>query len=133
MQNQQALRTSADPLGFTRYLDLLVLALALPLFLLAELPLLGWATAAAAWCLQRLLQWQVNKRAHASDDPRTVAGLLAGSMLARGWFVALAVFGAGMVEREAGLTSAVLCLTLFTVYLSSSMLNRPFEAGGGHR
>ena len=131
MQNQHALPTSADPLGFTRYLDLFVLALALPLFLVAELHLLGWAAAAAAWGIQRLLQWQINKRAHASDDPRTVAGLLAGSMLARGWFVALAVFGAGMVERQAGLTSAVLCLTLFTVYLSTSMLNRPFEAGGG--
>ena len=51
-------------------------------------------------------------------------------MIARGWFVALSVFGAGMVEREAGLAAAVLCLSLFTIYLTVSMLTRPFEAGG---
>jgi hypothetical protein len=62
-----------------------------------------------------------------------VAGLLAGSMIARGWLVALAVFGAGMIEREAGLAAAVLCLSLFTVYLSVGMLTRPFEAGGSRR
>jgi hypothetical protein len=131
MQNQHALRTTEDPLTFARYADLVVLALALPVFLLAELPLLGWATSAVAWCIQRGLQVYLNKRAEASDDPRTVAGLLAGSMIARGWFIALAVFGAGMIEREAGLCAAVLCLSLFTVYLSVSMLTRPFEAGGG--
>src|SRR4051794_38560548 len=125
MQNQHALRTSADPLSFVRYADLGVLVLALPVFLVAGLPLLGWGTSAVAWCIQRGLQVYLNRRAAASDDPRTVAGLLAGSMIARGWFIALAVFGAGMVEREAGLAAAVLCLSLFTVYLSVSMLTRP--------
>ena len=133
MQNQHALRTSGDPFTFLRYADFAVLALALPIFLVAELPLLGWATSAVAWCIQRAIQVYLNKRAAASDDPRTVAGLLAGSMLARGWFIALAVFGAGLVEREAGLAAAVLCLSLFTVYLSVSMLTRPFEAVGGRR
>ena len=130
MQNQHALSTSGDPLAFTRYLDLLVLALALPLFLVTGLPLLGWGAGALAWCVQRLVQHFVNRKANASNDPRTVAGLLAGSMIARGWFVALAVFGAGMIEREAGLTSAILCLSLFTVYLTVQMITRPFEAGG---
>ena len=133
MQNQHALRTSADPFSIVRYADIVVLALALPIFLVAQLPLLGWGTSAVAWCLQRALQVFLNRRAAASDDPRTVAGLLAGSMIARGWFIALAVFGAGMIERQAGLASAVLCLSLFTVYLSVSMLTRPFEAGGGRR
>jgi hypothetical protein len=133
MQNQHALRTSGDPFTVVRYLDLAALVLALLLFVVADLPLLGWGAAAAAWCVQRAVQAWVNKRAAASDDPRTVAGLLAGSMIARGWFVALAVFGAGMVEREAGLAAAVLSLFLFTVYLSVTMLTRPFEAGGGRR
>jgi hypothetical protein len=133
MQNQHALRTSGDPFTFLRYLDFAVLALALLIFVVAELPLLGWGVAALAWCVQRAIQLFVNKRAAASNEPRTVAGLLAGSMLARGWLVALAVFGAGMIEREAGLAAAVLCLTLFTVYLSVGMLTRPFEAGGARR
>ena len=131
MQNQHALRTTSDPFAYARYADLVVLALALPVFLLAELPLLGWATSAVAWCIQRAVQVYLTRRAAASDDPRTVAGLLAGSMIARGWFIALAVFGAGMIDREAGLCAAVLCLSLFTVYLSVQMITRPFEAGGG--
>ena len=133
MQNQHALRTSGDPFTFLRFLDLAVLVLALLVFVVAELPLLGWGAAALAWCVQRAIQVLVNKRAAASNEPRTVAGLLAGSMIARGWLVALAVFGAGMIEREAGLAAAVLCLSLFTVYLSVGMLTRPFEAGGGRR
>ena len=108
-----------------RNLDLIVLALALVLFLAAGLPLLGWGAVAVAWSLQRLLQAALAKRAAASDDPRTVAGLLTGSMIARGWLVALAVFGAGLMEREAGLSAAILMLALFTIYFSTSMVTRP--------
>ena len=111
-----------------RYLDLMVLALALPVFVLADLPLLGYATAALAWLAQRALREYLNRRAKASDDPRTVAGLLAGSMIARGWLVALAIFGVGLVENDAGLAAGVLSIALFTVLLSSEMFTRPFEA-----
>ncbi|MCW2959367.1 MAG: hypothetical protein JWP18_2170, partial [Solirubrobacterales bacterium] len=41
---------------FLRYLDLVILALALPVFLLADFPMLGYAAAAAAWIVQRLVQ-----------------------------------------------------------------------------
>jgi hypothetical protein len=110
-----------------RFLDLGVLALALPLFVLAGLPLLGWGAAAGAWVAQRAIRAALERRARASDDLRTVAGLLTGSMIARGWLVALSVFGAGMIEREAGLTSAILAITLFTVYFTTQMIVRPFE------
>ena len=76
------------PLRVLRYLDLVVLALALPIFVAAGLPLLGWAGAAGGWLLQRVIQYFIEKRARESDDPRTVAGLLTGSMIARGWIVA---------------------------------------------
>src|SRR3954468_554271 len=103
MQNQQALRTPLrDPMTPMRYLDLLVLALALPVFVLAGLPMLGYAAAAAAWLVQRRLREYLNRRARSTDDPRTVAGLLAGSMLVRGWFVAGAIFGVGLVDDQAG-------------------------------
>ncbi|HLM25778.1 MAG TPA: hypothetical protein VK304_02290 [Thermoleophilaceae bacterium] len=111
-----------------RYLDLVLLAVALPVFVLAGLPLAGYAAAAVAWLLQRAIQHQAEKRARASDDPRTVAGLLAGSMLVRGWLVALAVFGVGMAaDREDGLAAAVLAISLFTAYFSATMMTRPFE------
>jgi hypothetical protein len=106
---------------FFRFLDLAVLALALPVFIAADLPLIGWAVAGAAWLVQRGLQLALERRARASDDPRTVAGLITGSMIARAWLMALAIFGVGLAERAAGLAAAVLTITLFTVYFSSSL------------
>jgi len=49
-----------------RYLDLLLLALALPLFLAAGLPLAGWAVGGGAWVAQRALQEYLDRRARAS-------------------------------------------------------------------
>jgi hypothetical protein len=119
------------PLRVLRYLDLVVLVLALPIFLAAGLPLLGWAGAAGGWLLQRLIQHFIEKRARESDDPRTVAGLLTGSMIARGWIVAGSIFVVGLTEREAGLAAAILAITLFTFYFTSQMLTRPFESEAG--
>lgn len=119
------------PLRVLRYLDLVVLALALPIFVAAGLPLLGWVGAAGGWLLQRLIQYFIEKRARESDDPRTVAGLLTGSMIARGWIVAGSIFVVGLTEREAGLAAAILAITLFTFYFTSQMLTRPFEGEAG--
>jgi hypothetical protein len=113
-----------------RYLDLMVLAIALPVFVLAGFPMLGYAAAAAAWLAQRGLREYLNSRARASDDPRTVAGLLAGSMLARGWLVAAAIFGVGLADNDAGLAAGVLSITLFTFMLTGEMFTRPFEQQG---
>jgi hypothetical protein len=115
------------PLRVMRYLDLVVLLLALPIFIAAGLPLLGWAGAAVGWIVQRAVQHGIEKRARASNDPRTVAGLLTGSMIARGWLVAGSIFVVGLSEREAGLSAAILAITLFTFYFTSQMLTRPFE------
>ena len=117
------------PLRVLRYLDLVVLALALPLFAATGLPLLGWAGAAFGWLVQRAIQAAINSRAEASDDPRTVAGLLTASMISRGWFVAGSIFIVGLTDREAGLSAAILAITLFTIYFTSTMLTRPFDAG----
>ena len=112
------------------FVDLLLLPLALPIFLVAGLPLLGWGATAVAWLFQRAIQVALARRANASDDVRTVAGLMAASMLARGWLLALAIFGAGLVDREAGLSAAVLAILLFTVYFTAQIFVRPFAAGG---
>ena len=115
------------PLWLLRYLDLALLALALPIFVAAGLPLLGWGAAAFAWIVQRIIRDLLNKRAAASKDPRTVAGLLTASMIGRGWLIALTIFGAGLAEREAGLSAAVLFIALFTLYFTVNMILRPFE------
>jgi hypothetical protein len=115
------------PLAWLRFADLGLLALALPIFLAAGLPLLGWGAAAVAWIAQRLIRDVLNKRAAASKDPRTVAGLLTASMIGRGWLIALTIFGSGLVERKAGLSAAVLVIALFTLYFTVNMVLRPFE------
>jgi hypothetical protein len=110
-----------------RYFDLVLLALALPVFLLGGLPMLGYAAGAAAWLVQRGVQVLLNRKAVASDDPRTTVGIAAGSMIGRGWLVALTIFAAGLKHEDAGLASAVLVIVLFTAYFTVSMIMRPFD------
>jgi hypothetical protein len=113
-----------------RQLDLVILAIALPVFVAAGWPLLGYAAGAAAWLLQRLIAEFLGRRAAASDDPKTVVGLIAGSMIGRGWLVALTIFGAYLAagsDDAVGLAAAVLVVVLFTAYFTVSLIFRPFE------
>jgi hypothetical protein len=121
-------------LTFLRYLDLVLLALALALFLLAGLPLLGYAAAAAAWLAQRGIQALTNAKANASKDPLTVVGVLAASMIGRGWLVAGSILAVGLAaEREDGLAAALLSIALFTVYFSAQLILRPFDEAARRR
>jgi hypothetical protein len=114
-----------------RHFDLVVLALALPLFLAADLPLLGYTAGAGAWLLQRGIQVLLARRASQTDDPRTVVGLTAGGMIGRGWLVALLIFGVGIAADDAaGLSAAVLFIAVFTVYFTMSLIFRPLEREG---
>jgi hypothetical protein len=114
--------------AWVRYLDFAALALALPLFLLAGFPIAGYLVGGGAWILQRIAQIVMQRRAEASDDPRVVAGWTAGSMIARGWFCAFAIFGVGLAAGDdAGLSAGVLVIALFTVYFMVRMILRPFD------
>jgi hypothetical protein len=120
--------------GWVRYLDIAALALALPLFLLAGFPIAGYLVGGGAWVVQRIAQIVMQRRAEASDDPRVVAGWTAGSMIARGWFCALAIFGVGLAEGDAaGLSAGVLVIALFTVYFMVRMILRPFDMAATRR
>ena len=110
-----------------RFLDLVLLAVALPVFLIAGLPMLGYDAGAAAWLVQRGLQLYLNRKAAAAEDPRTTVGIAAGSMIGRGWLVALTIFAAGLSDEDAGLAAAVLIIVLFTAYFTVSMIMRPFD------
>ena len=116
------------PTGFeraVRYLDLAVIALALPVFLLADLPLLGWIGAAVGWGGQRLIQAGLEKKASMTEDPKGFFRLLAGSLIGRSWFLVLVIFATGLIERSAGLYAALLALITFTTYLIVSVIFRP--------
>lgn len=117
-----------DVVAALRNLDLAVLALALPIFLAAGLPMAGYGAAAGAWLLQRVIKRAVERRATQSDDARTTVGLIAGGMIARGWLAAGIVFGVGIATNdETGLAAAVLFILLFTVYFTMGMVMRPAQ------
>lgn len=120
---------SQGSVGLTllRYLDLAVLALALPVFVVADLPLLGWGVTAAAWLLQRGIQVFAARRAVATGDRRAAVGVLAGSLFARLFLVCLSVLAAGLIEREAGLSAGILVAALFTVFFATLLIVMPIE------
>lgn len=105
-----------------RYPDLVLLAVALPIFLAAGWPLLGYAVAAAAWLVQHAILAVADRASAASlarGDRRRALGIVAGATLGRVWLVALAILLVGVLgEREDGLAAAVLCLALVTVHLA---------------
>jgi hypothetical protein len=113
---------------FLRYLDIVVLIIALPVFLVGGLPMLGYVAGGGIWIVQRAIQLYANRKAVEADDPRTTVGIVAGSMIGRGWLVALTIFAAGLKDEDAGLAAAVLVIALFTVYFTVSMILRPFDA-----
>lgn len=109
-----------------RQLDLVLLALSLPVFLVAGFPMAGWGVAAGAWLVQKAIQSYATGRARAADDPRTTVGVMAGSMIGRGWLVAIAIFLVGLNDNSAGLAAAVLVVALFTVYFTVGLIVGPF-------
>jgi putative exporter of polyketide antibiotics len=113
-----------------RFADLALLALALPAFVVAGWPLLGYAVAAGAWLVARAVGLLAERRASrdlAGGERRHAMGVMAMAMLGRVWLVALAVLLVGLAEREAGLAAALLAAALFTVYLGGRGLARLFE------
>ena len=127
------LRTSnvePRPLSWLRWLDFALLAVALPVFLIADLPIVGYLAAGGAWIAQRAVQLAVQRRVDASEDPRTIVGLSVGSMIARAWMLALAIFGVGLADNDAGLAAAVLVITLFTLYFTVQLILRPLDRMG---
>jgi hypothetical protein len=107
--------------------DVIALAVALVLFLIAGFPMLGWITGAGAWAVQRGINELAVRKATTADDVRTRVGVLAGSMILRGWVVAGIIVAVGINHSDAGLAAAILFLLVFTLQLTMTMAMRPFE------
>ena len=113
-----------------RNIDVPVLALALIIFVVAGLPLLGWLTGAGAWAIQRLISEYATRKSNEAEDPRAKVGILAASMIGRGWLVAGIIIAVGLGNNEAGLSAAVLFLAVFTVQFTMTLAMRPYETKG---
>ena len=116
-----ALRTSDTPLGqrILRNVDLLVLAISIPVWIGAQLPLLGWVAATVSWLASRWFQTWAERRAIAKGSRQAALGARAASLLGRLYVVTICVFVAGLIDRESGLSGAVLAVVVFTVYFIS--------------
>ena len=114
-------------LRLLRNLDLGVLALALPVFIAAGLPLLGWGTTTFAWLISKGIEMYAQRRAAASGDRRVAMGARAATLIGRLYTVGLMILAAGIIEREAGLTAGVLSVIVFTVYFATLFIVKPLE------
>lgn len=118
----------ARPGVLLRYADLVLLALALPIFLLAGLPVLGYAAAAAAWLAQHAILAFADRASVAAlrrGERNRALGIVGFSTLGRLWLVTLTILLVGLLgEREDGLAAAVLTLALVTVHLGCWGISR---------
>lgn len=100
---------------------------ALPVFLLADLPMAGYAVCAAAWIAASAMRIAADrhvKRSLARGNRNSALGVLAASTLGRVWLVALAILLVGLSDRDAGLAGAVLAAVLVTVHLAGMAIGR---------
>lgn len=114
-----------------KYVDLLALAAALAVFLLGDFSLLGYAVAAAVWLAQRGVQVFAARRSQQelrAGNRQKAMGIVAATTLGRVWLMATAVLLVGLAEREAGLSSAVLLLALFTLSFAAQGISHLFAS-----
>jgi hypothetical protein len=118
-----------------RFADLVVLAAALPVFLLAGLPMLGYAVAAVAWLAASAIQLAAERHVKGSlarGNRNSALGAMAAATLGRVWLVALAILLVGLSDRESGLAAAVLAAVLVTVHLTGMAIGRLIASGEGN-
>lgn len=120
-------RSGRAPLAL-RFPDMIVLILALPVFVVADWPLLGYAVCAGAWLAQHAVLAFAERRAKAAleaGDRRLALAMIGGATLSRVWLVTGAILAVGLAaEREDGLAAAVLTFVLVTLHLASLALTR---------
>ena len=116
-------RPTPEPLALLRYIDVVLVVAALPLVVLADLPLLGYVVGACAWIAQRVAGVLLERAAKRTNDPRRLVGLNLAGSLGRAWLVGGAILAVGLAgDREDGLIAAVLVAVAFTVYFGTSLL-----------
>ena len=116
-------RPTPEPLALLRYIDVVLVVAALPLVVLADLPLLGYLVGAGAWIAARMVGVVLERQARNTTDPKRLVGINLAGSLGRAWLVGGAILAVGLAgEREDGLIAAVLVAVAFTVYFGTSLL-----------
>ncbi len=109
-----------------RYLDVVLVAVAVPLALALGAPALGCAIGAAAWVAQRILAQADRRWIRNAIEPRTQLGLNLFEAFARIWLLAGAIIAAALIGGRAdGLTAAVTIFAAYTVAFAIRVLSGP--------
>lgn len=114
-----------------RNFDLVLLAIALPVFIVADIPVGGWLAAAGIWAMWRGVGvWSENK-AMKAESTKDIVGITAGSMIGRGWIMGISLLVVGLLAGDdVGLSAAILSVILFTVSITARLIFRPLEGSG---
>jgi hypothetical protein len=99
-------------------IDAIVAALAVPVFLLAGLPLEGWFWATALWAVNRYAQAVIERRAARTSALRGV-GIMGASMLLRPWIGMLVLFLITKGDRTLMVSSVLFFLLLITIDIAT--------------
>ena len=99
-------------------IDAIVAALAVPVFLLAGLPLEGWFWATALWAVNRYAQAVIERRAARTSALRGV-GIMGASMLLRPWIGMLVLFLITKDDRTLMVSSVLFFLLLITIDIAT--------------
>jgi hypothetical protein len=86
-----------------RYLDLVLLLVALPVFIATDLPMTGYLVVAGVWLALYGIEIGANRAiagAVARRDRKAAMGWLGATGLARAWIVALAVLLVGLAAGK---------------------------------
>jgi len=98
------------------YLDMVLVALAVPIALAAGAPTVGVTAGAAAWIVLRLAQIAMDKQLVNVYDLRRRLGLGVAFSMLRVWLLASVIIACGVaVSRADGLTAALVIFGAFSV------------------
>jgi hypothetical protein len=118
---------TSDPFNTAaRWIDVILVVALAPIVLLAGAPVLGFAAAAVGWTAGRVGGDVLERRAQATDNPKTAAGVMLFTGLGRAWAMGLIIVAVGVAgAREDGLTAAVTAFIAFSVYLGARVALGP--------
>ncbi len=112
-------------------LDLIALAIALPIFIVLDLTLMAYLVAAGMWLLSRLVHAVAERKAKENlqaGKRNSAMGTIAATSLGSAWVMALAVLVAGVISRDVGLYAAILLVIVFTLNLVSRGLVHLYQS-----
>jgi hypothetical protein len=115
-------------IGISRYLDVVLVAVAAPLALALGAPTLGCLIGALAWIAQRVLAQADRRWIGKSREPRMQLGLNLAEAFGRIWLLAGAIIIAGVAGGRAdGLTAGLVIFGAYSIAFAIRVISGPPE------